>query len=360
LKTVLLKVSKLLGLFWIARRITRRRLRILCYHGFELKDESQFRPKLFIRCDTFRNRLDYLRFRGYPVLNIDSALAQLTDDTLPDCATVITIDDGFFSVSEIGAKLLRDFSFPSTLYASSYYVVKQNPIFRLMVQYLFWKAEGRSFDISEVNSSLTGHTDLSPACKDETIWKIIRFGEENCDEAQRLEITQRLANLLELPYDQFFQSRHMGLMTPTELQTLEAAGMEVQLHTHRHRFPDDEQVAVAEIMDNKRVLEPILGKVLHHFCYPSGLWSRNQWPWLASLGITDAVTCEPGLNSKTTPRLALRRFLDGENIKQIEFEAEMSGFSEILRIVRSFVMGFRGKPNRGEFRNAASAKPYYG
>jgi peptidoglycan/xylan/chitin deacetylase (PgdA/CDA1 family) len=289
---------------------------------------------------------------------MDSALAQLTNDTLPDCATVITIDDGFFSVSEIGAKLLRDFNFPSILYASSYYVVKQNPIFRLMVQYLFWKADGRSIDVSELNSGLTGHANLSSADKDESIWKIIRFGEENCDEDQRLEITQRLAKLLELPYDQFLQSRRMGLMTPTELQALEAAGMQVQLHTHRHRFPENEQVAVAEIMDNKRVLEPILGKALHHFCYPSGLWSRNQWPWLASVGITNAVTCEPGLNSKTTPRLALRRFLDGENIKEIEFEAEMSGFSEILRVLRSFVVSFQGKQNQRDFQNTAKGKPY--
>jgi len=137
LKTSLLQVGKLLGLFWIARRITRRRLRILCYHGFALDDECRFRPKLFMSYDTFRNRLDYLRSRRYPILSLDSALAQLASDTLPDCATVITIDDGFYSVSAIGAKILREFAFPSTLYVTSYYVVKQNPIFRLMVQYLF-------------------------------------------------------------------------------------------------------------------------------------------------------------------------------------------------------------------------------
>ena len=51
-----------------------------------------------------------------------------------------------------------------------------------------------------------------------------------------------------------------------------------------------------------------------------------------------ATTCEPGLNSPSTPRLSLHRFLDGEDITQIEFEAEVSGFTELLRSVRN---GFR-------------------
>jgi peptidoglycan/xylan/chitin deacetylase (PgdA/CDA1 family) len=265
---------------------------------------------------------------------------------LPDCPTVITIDDGFYSVSAIGAKILHEFAFPSTLYVTSYYVVRQNPIFRLVVQYLFWKGEGRLLNLSQLHPGLTGNVDISSAEKGEVMWTIIRFGEENCNEETRCEIAQRLAKLLHLSYDQLCQTRCLSLMSSGELQALAINGVEVQLHTHRHRFPDDEQAAIAEIIDNKSVLEPIVEKQLHHFCYPSGLWSKNQWPWLTSLEVTTAVSCEPGLNSKTTPRLALKRFLDGENINQIEFEAEMSGFAEILRGVRSFLVGFLNKPMR--------------
>jgi hypothetical protein len=41
------------------------------------------------------------------------------------------------------------------------------------------------------------------------------------------------------------------------------------------------------------------------------------------------------LNGAETPRLALRRFLDGEDVAQIEFEAEISGFAELARQARS-------------------------
>src|SRR4029077_9557706 len=47
LKIGLLHVSKCLGLFHMARYLTRRGVRILCYHGFSLDGESTFRPKLF-------------------------------------------------------------------------------------------------------------------------------------------------------------------------------------------------------------------------------------------------------------------------------------------------------------------------
>jgi len=49
------------------------------------------------------------------------------------------------------------------------------------------------------------------------------------------------------------------------------------------------------------------------------------------LGIKSAVTCTSGVNDENTHPYKLKRFLDGENISQIEFEAEMCGFLEICR-----------------------------
>jgi hypothetical protein len=37
------------------------------------------------------------------------------------------------------------------------------------------------------------------------------------------------------------------------------------------------------------------------------------------------------MNLPDTPLLGLRRFLDSENISQIEFEAELCGFAQFLR-----------------------------
>ena len=124
-------------------------------------------------------------------------------------------------------------------------------------------------------------------------------------------------------------------MNREEIQSLVARGVDIQLHTHRHHLPLDEMRAKKEILDNKTVLEPLVGKQLQHLCYPSGVWSQELWPWLTNVGIQSAMTCEAGLNYPETPKLGLKRFLDGEYITQIEFEAELAGYSELLRHMRS-------------------------
>jgi len=74
------------------------------------------------------------------------------------------------------------------------------------------------------------------------------------------------------------------------------------------------------------------------FCYPAGIWAKEQWPWLAETGIRSAVTCDKGFNYKKTPRYGLKRFGDDEHLSQIEFEAEVCGFTEIFRAMKR---GFR-------------------
>ena len=73
---------------------------------------------------------------------------------------------------------------------------------------------------------------------------------------------------------------------------------------------------------------------MSHFCYPSGEWDRLHWPVLENHNVRTATTCESGLVNADTPRFAMNRILDSARISQIEFEAEVSGFNELIRQVR--------------------------
>jgi hypothetical protein len=124
-------------------------------------------------------------------------------------------------------------------------------------------------------------------------------------------------------------------MSPEQIAKASVSGIDIQLHTHRHRVPADAELLVREIKQNRSVLEPIVGRRLRHLCYPSNVWSKSQWPALAKAGIETATTCDPGMNRKDTVPLALLRFMDGNDIPQIRFEAELSGFGDLWRgIVR--------------------------
>jgi hypothetical protein len=76
-----------------------------------------------------------------------------------------------------------------------------------------------------------------------------------------------------------------------------------------------------------------------HFCYPSGRFERWNEDWLAAAGIESATTCVPGLPGHDASTFRLGRFLDGEHISQIEFEAEIAGVMEMARRVRARVPG---------------------
>lgn len=308
---------------------------ILGYHGFQLTDEARFRPALFMEQGHFAHRLAMLAHGNYPVLPLAEGVRRLKNGTLPANAVVIVFDDGFFSVLNKAAPLLKEHGFPATLYVTSYYVTKETPIFRLVIQYLFWKTKHSSFEPSDHPWSAAKVVDLGDVqAAHRNMWQIIDYGEAHCDENQRQEICAEVATALGLDFETISTARGLSLLTLDELRRLEDCGIDVQLHTHRHTFPTNKhEQARSELRDNRVVLEKVLGRRLEHFCYPSGVWACDLLPMLAEEGIVSATTCQAGMNDQTTNPLALYRILDQDNMHDIEFEAELTGFCELLRIV---------------------------
>jgi len=332
IKRSFLYVARALGLFRIAERRTVGMLRILCYHGLSLADEHEFRPMLHMRPETFRARLAAITRRGYAVLPLQDALAALRQGTLPPCAVVITFDDGFHDNYRHAIRPLREAGFPATIYVTTYHVIKETPVFRLVVLYMFWKSAQETADLRDVPGAgidivrLDGGEVMRKA-----MWSIIEHAEHDGSEAERVQLAKDLGRRLGVDYVQLAAERRFSLMTMDELGRIAAEGIDIQLHTHRHRMPDDRAGLLREIEDNRAALSVVTASAARHFCYPSGVWSRHHWPWLREAGIESGATCEPGLNEPGTEPLGLKRFLDGESVSAIEFDAEITGFTELLR-----------------------------
>jgi hypothetical protein len=138
---------KFLGLFRLARHVTRHGLRIICYHGFAVAEEYKYRSTLFIRDDFFRKRVEYLRRERYPILPLRDALDALAAGQLPPCSTVITMDDGWRGVYTVGLPIIRELEIPVTVYVTTYYVQNRMPVYTVTVSYLFWRASPRAVDL---------------------------------------------------------------------------------------------------------------------------------------------------------------------------------------------------------------------
>ncbi len=330
-------LCKWLGLFQVSRWLTRSKLRILCYHGFVLDDEDRFRESLFVTREFLDDRMRYLRDKKHPVLHLGDALARLGAGTLPPGAVAITIDDGFHSVYAVARDVLKKHGMPATLYLTSYYFEKGTPIFQLAVDYMCWKSPCTTVDLSGLGvPELEDATALafSDARRRAVSELVHAHGSATLDEPGRVALSRRLAERLSVDYDRIAASRILSLVSTDELVALQESDVRIGLHTHRHRFPTDAGVALAELQENRARVEPVIGERMVDFCYPSGDWSHDHWPILAQDGVETATTCRSGLVARDTAPYGLPRILDDNRVSKIEFEAELSGFSELIRLMR--------------------------
>ena len=341
-KIIILSFFKFIGLFHVARHLTRKNLRIICYHGVSITDEHEFNNLLFMRHNTFCDRLDYLKSSGFNVIPLETAIKHLESDSLSPLSTVITVDDGWHHTFVSSVPIAHAHGFPLTVYVTSYYAAAGVCVLNVVVRYLIWKAAGREVDMSGFFSA-EEHCclKLDSSNKDEILNKVLEYVESQPTLIDRKEAVHRIAECLGFDGDYIMNNKVFHLMTEDEIRQAVAAGVDIQLHTHRHRFPSGDCAGLEdEIIKNRGILEPLVGKNLVHLCYPSGVYSPKDFDTLEKLGIKSAVTCESGFITPKTNWLSLPRFLDGENISSIEFEAEMSGVLEILRKIRTMIRRF--------------------
>jgi peptidoglycan/xylan/chitin deacetylase (PgdA/CDA1 family) len=341
-KRLMLRACEMLGCFALARRLTRTRLRILCYHGFSIGDQHEFSPLLFLKVDTFARHLKMIQRMGIPVVSLDDGLALLKSDGVRHAETVITIDDGWKTTLTLAGEHLRDSGLPASLYVTSYYVGKPAAVFNVVVRYMLWRCAGQVIDVRSVHPQIDGMIDLRNGNED-TVQRWTSFADSALSWQERQQLLRALAPALGLEIDDVLAEGRFSLLDEQELATLRHQGVDIQLHTHRHRFPAADFAQVKrEIDDNRAVLESIQRGPCDHFCYPSGLFSQNHPAWLRSLGVASATTCEPGLNDAATDPYLLRRYLAREDASDVELASELSGFSEILREGRAKLRSIAG------------------
>jgi peptidoglycan/xylan/chitin deacetylase (PgdA/CDA1 family) len=95
--------------------------------------------------------------------------------------------------------------------------------------------------------------------------------------------------------------------------------------THPNLTAVDSQTATNEIVGSKRELENRLGRVVNAFSYPTGLFGVREQKIVAEAGFRVAVSCEPGINDRSTDRFALRRRQVDARDSLLDFRAKLGG-----------------------------------
>lgn len=337
-KTLLYRLVKRAGLLSLVQSLTASGVRILCYHGISVSDESRFEPILFMDVGTFADRVARLQCSGLEIVPLREVLREHSEGCVRPNQAVITFDDGWHGTFAHGLPILRDYGFPATIYVTSYYVDRDEPVFNICLRYLLWKGRHLTLEMDGLAEELSGR--VSPATPKERlrIIRILESAAEDLPVSERLRLLAAVAERLGQDPAESVYSRRFTLVTGEELASLKGSGVDIQLHTHRHRFNGrSREESLAEISDNRRSLVPFVDRALEHFCYPGGEFQYPQKAWLCEAGTISAVTTRSGYCYRHTDPLELPRFLDDESLDPLVFEAELTGIMEIARQIRSSI-----------------------
>ncbi len=316
-----------LGGFSLAGKSRRRSnsLLILCYHGIALEDEHKWWPHLYITPEQFRQRLEALQRVDASVLPLGEALTRLADGALPPRSVVLTFDDGFYDFLEHASPLLSEFGFPCTLYLTTHYCNYRVPIIGVILDYLLWKSGRNSICVPELGMKTPQPVETHDG-RQRVVKHLLDWAEQRgMRTAEKDEVAQMVASNLGVDYGAILKQRLLQILSPEEVARVASSGVDIELHTHRHRTPRDRALFLAEIEDNRRRIIDFTGKPPVHFCYPSGQYAPEFFGWLRGAGVKSATTCESGLAFRSSPSMKLPRVLDDSGMSALRFESALAG-----------------------------------
>lgn len=337
LKRSFLLFAKYCGLFALARALTSRKTRVLAYHGIWL-GVGHFGNYLYMSADKFAARMALLEKWGYPVVAFEG---RPSNKSRYRCPTVITIDDGWYSTWLAMLPALEKHNYPATVYLTSYYSLHQAPVIDVALSYCI-----SMVDISRKPTVHLPAYDFGPmritteAAKKEALATAQNIcASLDGDSAKQLFLAA-LCDEVGISHSELVSGRWFHLMTAEEVKDAASRGIIFEAHTHHHRITHRGKDSLAEeIAINSEFIHELTGRKPKHFCYPSGRYTNNLWAVLEECHMASSTTTDIGLVDAQTPRYAMPRILDGQDVSELEFEAEMSGFMELTRLLRRMGRG---------------------
>ncbi|HKP13782.1 MAG TPA: polysaccharide deacetylase family protein [Blastocatellia bacterium] len=309
----------------------RGRLLILAYHGISQEDEHLWAPELYMPPAFFRERLETIKRARCNVLPLAEALSKLYAGDLPERCAVLTFDDGASDFYTQALPILQDYGYPATVYLTTYYCDYNRPVFQGACSYILWKRRGARLDLKAVTGEAPHYDLTTEAAGTAAFNAVVDFAErERLSAQEKDELAARLARAVGFDYEAMLAKQLVHILSPSRVKEMAERGVDIQLHTHRHRSPTDRAELAREVEDNRRRIAALAGVQAEHLCYPDGLFHADYLNWLPEMGVRSATTCEPGLASVNSHPMALPRLVDTSLLSLTEFKGWLDGVSDFL------------------------------
>jgi peptidoglycan/xylan/chitin deacetylase (PgdA/CDA1 family) len=348
LKEIIYRAIYISRVWVIFRRASRRRIRIIMYHGIVQDDIGVWTQVPIVE---FEKQMKYLS-RKYNVISLEAAVAILRGEaTGPENPLVITFDDGFMSNKTLAYPILRKYHLPAVIFLTTSFVSRA-PRFGGFVRTdyiinLFRRAAQPNLDLSDYGLGVirlgNDRQRIAAAYRVSNALKRVDYEAEN-----------RLIDVISQRLDAHFIDEDLaifGSMSWDDVRELRAGGLvSFGAHTVSHEILSmvPEEIMRSEIADSQREIETCLKEPVRHFAYPNGTQSDfNEDVKKVAAELFDcALSTMEGTNSPGADLYELKRIGIGNDIKLWKFKLVLSGFRDIIARLKSTLTGRDG--DRGD------------
>jgi peptidoglycan/xylan/chitin deacetylase (PgdA/CDA1 family) len=278
------------------------KLSILIFHRVLAEPDPLFPREVTV--STFDAQMRWLK-ATCNVLPLPEAVERMKSGTLPTRAASITFDDGYADNHTLALPILQRHGLHATFFIATAYL-NGGRMFNDTVIEGVRRSPLTTLDLRELDMGV--HPLDSHPAKAQAIGKILRrvkYLPLGAREDAAEDIARR-AGGHPLPDDL--------MMTTDQVRALQAAGMEIGGHTHRHPILAglSANEAEAEIAAGMSWLQNTLGTPVRLFAYPNGKPGTDYLPGqseiLRRLGLDAAVSTQRGASTSEDDVYQLRRF----------------------------------------------------
>lgn len=216
----------------------------------------------------FAWQMRYLREHLHPV-SLSAVVDHLDKGTeLPEHAVAVTFDDGFGDTYSQAFPVLREYSIPAMVFATTGYLDSGEPFWFEIAAHLMLQAPASSIKLAELPIALPyGDSVRDRRASLRRIHHVLKL----MPQARRAQLVsewqQRFSDLFDGKISQMLRP-----MNWDEVREMSAAGIEFGAHSVTH--PNLSQLSDAELKweleESKRVIEQRIGKRVDSLAYPIG------------------------------------------------------------------------------------------
>ena len=286
-----------LGGLHLVRYLNRRRVRILMYHRFARAEEA-----------SFRRQCAYIA-RHYRAVSLGETVAALHGGpSLPDDATIITVDDGYRDFYEVAYPVLRAYGLPATVFLVTDFVDGKDWLWLDKVRYCVRRTRTPRLELRLPAAPLM-RFELTSDVQRDTAISVIKEAAKKLPNQARLAAMRELAQASETELPVAAPDEYAPLSWEM-VGTMSKNGIEFGAHTRSHPIltrMESETRMREEIGGSKTRLEEETQAPVRHFSYPNGEWDERTDRLVRQAGFTSAVTVCPGLNPVRPDPFHLRR-----------------------------------------------------